>query len=140
MAERNAQIDVEFNELDQYLSSLTVTSFSLKPIYWWLEPTQQSTFPNLSRIAVDILSIPAISAEPERLFSSAKITITDRRNQLKSDTIEALECLKSWYNIPTFDDRLSLMQFNRLNDFTEGVEEFDKDSMIQGNEGEKCEV
>jgi hypothetical protein len=40
-----------------------------------------------------------MSAEPERLFSGAKITITDRRNRLESDTIEALECLKSWFGI-----------------------------------------
>lgn len=41
-------------------------------------------------MAVDILSIPAMSAEPERLFSGAKITITDRQNRLGSDVIEAL--------------------------------------------------
>jgi hypothetical protein len=37
-----------------------------------------------------------MSAEPERLFSSAKITITDRRNRLGIESIEAIECLKSW--------------------------------------------
>jgi hypothetical protein len=47
-------------------------------------------------MALDILSIPAMSAEPERLFSSAKITITDRRNRLGIESIEAIECLKSW--------------------------------------------
>ena len=140
MAERHAQIDVDFDELNQYLSTPTVTNLSLKPISWWLEPTQQSTFPNLSRMAIDILSIPAMSAEPERLFSSAKITITDRRNHLESDIIEALECLKSWYNIPSVDDGLSLVQFNQLNDFTEEVEEFDKDSITQGGERGNCEA
>jgi hypothetical protein len=40
-----------------------------------------------------------MSAEPERLFSHAKITITDCRNRLGSDTIEALECLRSWLGI-----------------------------------------
>jgi hypothetical protein len=140
MAERHAQTDVDFDELDQYLSTPTVTNLSLKPISWWLEPTQQSTFPTLSRMAIDILSIPAMSAEPERLFSSAKITITDRRNHLESDIIEALECLKSWYNIPSVDDGLSLVQFNQLNDFTEEVEEFDKDSITQGGERGNCEA
>ena len=43
-----------------------------------------------------------MSAEPERLFSGAKITITDRRNRLGSDMIEALECLKSWFGIHDF--------------------------------------
>jgi hypothetical protein len=65
----------------------------------WLEETQQREYPNLGRLALDILSIPAMSAEPGRLFSGAKITITDRRNRLESATIEALECLKSWSGI-----------------------------------------
>jgi hypothetical protein len=46
-------------------------------------------------MALDILSIPAMAADLERLFSGAKITITDRRNKLSGDVIEALECLKS---------------------------------------------
>ena len=50
-------------------------------------------------MALDYLSIPGMSAEPERLFSSARVTITDRRNRLGSDTIEALECLRSWCSI-----------------------------------------
>jgi hypothetical protein len=47
-------------------------------------------------MALDILSIPAMSAEPERLFSGAKITITDRRNKLGIESIQAIECLKCW--------------------------------------------
>ena len=50
-------------------------------------------------MALDILTIPAILAAPERLFSSANMTISDRRNRLYSDTIEAIECLKSWRKI-----------------------------------------
>ena len=50
-------------------------------------------------MALDILSIPAMSAEPERLFSGAKITITDRRNRIGIEAIEALECLKSWLGL-----------------------------------------
>jgi hypothetical protein len=45
---------------------------------------------------LDILSIPAISAKPEYLFSSTKITITDCRNHLGIESIEAIECFKSW--------------------------------------------
>jgi hypothetical protein len=40
--------------------------------------------------------IPAMSAEPERVFSAAKITLSDRRCRMEDDAIEALECLKSW--------------------------------------------
>lgn len=47
-------------------------------------------------MALDVLSIPAMAADPERLFSSAGLTVTDRRNNLSIETIEALECIKSW--------------------------------------------
>ena len=43
---------------------------------WWLEEVQQRTYPNLSRFAIDILSIPAMSAEPEPAFSGCRRTIT----------------------------------------------------------------
>lgn len=47
-------------------------------------------------MALEYLTIPAMSAEAERVFSSAKITITDRRCHLGDEAISALECLKSW--------------------------------------------
>jgi hypothetical protein len=62
---------------------------------WWMEPAQRAAFPNLGKMALDLLSIPAMSASPERLFSSAGLTITERRNRLGIQSIEALECLKS---------------------------------------------
>jgi hypothetical protein len=40
----------------------------MSALAWWLEETQQKNDPSLSKMAVDILSIPAMSAEPERLF------------------------------------------------------------------------
>jgi hypothetical protein len=64
---------------------------------WWMEPAQRITYPNLGKMALDMLSIPAMSASPERLFSGAGMTITERRNRLGMNSIEALECLKSWY-------------------------------------------
>ena len=54
-------------------------------------------------MALKLLFIPVMSAELERLFSSCKITITDRRNKLLVKVIEALECLRSWYNVEAFD-------------------------------------
>ena len=37
-----------------------------------------------------------MSAEPERVFSGARRTISWERMQLGEDTIEMLECLKHW--------------------------------------------
>jgi hypothetical protein len=83
------------DEYSKYLLAPVIPE-AIDPRAWWLEPTQRKTFPNLSIMALDVLSIPAMSAEPERLFSGAKITITDRRNRLGIKSIEAIECLKSW--------------------------------------------
>ncbi|CEJ83175.1 Putative TPR repeat protein [[Torrubiella] hemipterigena] len=52
--------------------------------------------PELSRMAVDILSVPAMSAEPERVFSGARRTISWDRCQLGAQTIKKGECMKSW--------------------------------------------
>jgi hAT family C-terminal dimerisation region len=61
--------------------------------YW---VTQAKFVPNLAQMALDMLCIPAMSAECERVFSSAKLLISDRRNRLKPDIIEACECLRAW--------------------------------------------
>jgi hypothetical protein len=52
-----------------------------------MEPAQRATYPNLAVMALDILSIPAMSAESERLFSSASLTITVRRNRLGVESV-----------------------------------------------------
>ena len=56
--------------------------------------------PDLARFALDMLAIPMMSAECERVFSSAKHLITDSRNRLNPDIIEASECLKHWFGKP----------------------------------------
>ena len=73
------------------------------PLKWWLDDAQQKKYPNLSKMAIDVLSIPAMSAEPERVFSGAKHTLTQYRNRLGMETIRAFECLKSWYKLKDFD-------------------------------------
>jgi hypothetical protein len=42
------------------------------------------------------LTLPAMSAEPERVFSGAKITLSDRQCRMGDDAVKAGECLKSW--------------------------------------------
>ena len=65
-------------------------------------------------MALDIFSIPDMSADPERLFSSSKHVLWDSRNQLKCDGLEALECLKSWAK-----EGILLSNFYRFNTFPE---------------------
>ena len=66
------------------------------PLSWWLEPVQQKRFPVLSRMALDLLSIPAMSSDTERLFSDSKQTVTQLRNSLQDSTLQILQCLRSW--------------------------------------------
>jgi hypothetical protein len=47
-------------------------------------------------MAIDILSIPSMSAEPERVFSGGRRTIRWDRARLGVDNIERTECLKNW--------------------------------------------
>ena len=47
-------------------------------------------------MAIDILSIPSMSDEPERVFSGAHRTVNWDRGQLEPETIKIRECLKHW--------------------------------------------
>lgn len=53
-------------------------------------------------MAGDIYSIPAMSSEPERVFSGAKHTVSNHRNSLQREIIELLACLKSWFRLRIF--------------------------------------
>jgi hypothetical protein len=64
------------------------------PLYWWGE--YALLYPRLAQMARDLLSIPGMSAEVERLFSSAKLMLVDNRASLQEDIIEAAECIRSW--------------------------------------------
>ena len=66
-------------------------------------------------MALDILSIPAMSADLERLVSGAKITISDRRNRLGIMTIQALECLKSWLKL------VDILEEEEIKDEDDGI-------------------
>ncbi|KAK9443852.1 Zinc finger BED domain-containing protein DAYSLEEPER [Metarhizium brunneum] len=66
------------------------------PLKWWLELAQRKRFPSLSLMAIDILSIAAMSSGTERLFSKSKLTMTDQRGAMDAETLNLVECLRSW--------------------------------------------
>jgi hAT family C-terminal dimerisation region len=47
-------------------------------------------------MAIDILSIPPMSDEPERVFSGARRIVSWDRGQMEPETMERRECLKHW--------------------------------------------
>ena len=65
------------------------------PWEWWLA-VGRNRYPILFKMAIDYLSCPCTSCDCERAFSSARRTITDDRNGLGSETIEATQLLKNW--------------------------------------------
>jgi hypothetical protein len=69
---------------------------SHNPINWWRD--HQWLYSTISLWALDTLSIPAMSAECERVFSSAKKLLSPERNALADNTIEACDCLKAWWD------------------------------------------
>ncbi|ENH63497.1 hypothetical protein FOC1_g10000105, partial [Fusarium oxysporum f. sp. cubense race 1] len=53
-------------------------------------------YPRLSRMAIDILSIPSESAEPERAFSGARRTASWDRLRITCKNLEKVECIGNW--------------------------------------------
>jgi hypothetical protein len=69
-------------------------------------------YPVWASLARDYLAIMASSVSSERAFSSAGITISKRRNCLKGDIVEALQCLKCMIHknlIFRFDPTISIV-------------------------------
>ncbi len=68
---------------------------SLVPLLISFTQYNEKRYPVWASLARDYLSVMAGSVSSERSFSSAGITISKRRNRLKADIVEALQCLKS---------------------------------------------
>ena len=66
------------------------------PLEWWCRPEQRLRYPQLSRMAIAILSISPESAEAERAFSGARRTCSWDRLRLRPRKIEIIESLGSW--------------------------------------------
>ena len=64
-------------------------------IKWWKENCHR--FPHLSKLAAEILNIPATSTASERTFSKAGLTVSSLRSCLKPKNVDALVFLnKNW--------------------------------------------
>ena len=62
--------------------------------YWYL---RQEEYPRLSRMAIEILSVPPMSSEPERLFSVSGAMVAPKRTRLDASTIGVAMTLRSWF-------------------------------------------
>lgn len=83
-------------ELTVYLDSDNVAAYEddFDILNWWHE--HKLTYPILSIMARDIMSVPASTTSSESTFSLSGRILEDRRWRLNSETMEMLVCIKDW--------------------------------------------
>jgi hypothetical protein len=67
-----------------------------RPLEFWSTQRQKQAYPRLSRMARDLFTIPAMSDEPERVFSSSGLMTTPHRGRLSARAIGEAQVVKSW--------------------------------------------
>ena len=73
-------------EIERYFSSVVTLPEKEDPVTFWI--SNESIYPLLSSIAIDLLCIPASSAPVERTFSIAGDSTSGRRNRLSDANLE----------------------------------------------------
>jgi hypothetical protein len=64
------------------------------PIEYWI--SKRSIWPQLAQMALDIYATPAMSDEPERVFSTTGNLLSQRRRHITGEGVEQMICLRSW--------------------------------------------
>ena len=84
------------DEYEWYINQPPVGGYldDFNPITWW--ESKRTQLPRLSRMAIDILSVPAMSAKAERIFSHCGNIARPNRACLRADTLAAVVCLRQW--------------------------------------------
>ena len=90
--QRSGKLNDEFN----LFITAPAIDVATSPLDWWQQPAQRHAYPRLSKMAIDVLSAPAMSAEAERVFSHGRRVIPWTRTTLCTRTINQLLCLKHW--------------------------------------------
>lgn len=124
------------DELDRYLSTDPESVDNV--LLWW--HGKRATFPTLSRMALDYLSIPGVltsfeslctcpnkissatSTDVERTFSKGRILLSHLRNRLSVQSTRALMCLGVWSLLGYVEDE-DVLAVAKLDDIPEGEEE-----------------
>jgi len=65
------------------------------PVAYWHE--RRHRYPRLSRMALDFLTVQAMSAECERLFSASGRMVSPHRTVLDAEIVSMCQVLRSWY-------------------------------------------
>ena len=83
------------SELEAYLTKPPIPrSETFDILTWWKSNSVE--YPTLSRMAHDVLVVPASTVASESAFSTGRRIISDFRSRLTPKTVEALICLQDW--------------------------------------------
>ncbi|KAF6515990.1 hypothetical protein HZS61_004731 [Fusarium oxysporum f. sp. conglutinans] len=83
------------DDLEDFIKA-TPIKISGSPLQWWCHKDQRKTYPQLSRMAIDILSIAPESADPESAFSGGRRTLSWDRERMTCENLEKVECIGNW--------------------------------------------
>jgi hypothetical protein len=67
---------VNEDEFEKFINSPPRHMTTSTPLEWWCREQQRIEYPRLHQLAIDVLSVPAMSDDPERVFSCARRTIS----------------------------------------------------------------
>ena len=84
-------------------------------------------------MAIDVFSIPVMSAEPERVFSLTGAMCSPQRNKLNAESIQVCQCLRSWHSAGVIDDLFANVNDGKPPDAGEDVEESLRRSRVSGS-------
>jgi hypothetical protein len=102
------------------------------PISYWIK--KKAVKPQLAAMALYTFSVPAMSDEPERIFSQTGHILSPRRRRLISKSIQRLICMKSWLKqevahldsglfertVSLLEPQVATMQLEGLSDESDG--------------------
>ena len=71
---------------------------------FWKVQSADTRYSGLVQMARDYLVVQATSVPSERMFSTAKHTISPTRNRLSPERARASICLKMWYEAGIIED------------------------------------
>jgi len=84
------------DDFEKFINATPRHMMTKTPLEWWCREEQRLEYPRLHQMAIEVLSVPAMSDDPERVFSCTRRTISWDRARLSAETIEKLECLGNW--------------------------------------------
>ncbi|EJP61509.1 transposase-like protein [Beauveria bassiana ARSEF 2860] len=96
------------DELDRWLHLADPVEKDCDPFLYWFN--KRFDYPRLTRMAIDILSVPPMAAECERVFSSCGNMVSAKRCRLQAETIAITQTVRSWLRAGLLDDYDGLLK------------------------------